>query len=245
MYRVLVGVGLLLMLVVPARADEIHAACERGDLNQVKRLLKKHPGLLETRSSKNDNTPIFHAIMKGHAEVVAFLVDSGADVRARNKGGFQPIHYSANALKQNVEIATILLEAGADPNVRSGTLQVTPLHCAAALNRAKLVRLLLSKGARHSKDENDDDTMDYAIRERSHEVVKVLLETGYPVNGRERRSILHNAVGTGDLATVKILVEAGADVNARLDGRWTPRTAAEKWGHPEIASYLASKGGEK
>ncbi|XP_061605045.1 protein phosphatase 1 regulatory subunit 27 [Phyllopteryx taeniolatus] len=53
---------------------------------------------------------------------------------------------------------------------------------------------------------------------------------------------LHEAVLTGNLEVVKLLVKYGADVHQRDEDGWTPLHMACSDGFPEIASYLLSVG---
>ncbi|TNM96766.1 protein phosphatase 1 regulatory subunit 27 [Takifugu flavidus] len=53
---------------------------------------------------------------------------------------------------------------------------------------------------------------------------------------------LHEAVLTGNLEVVKLLVKYGADVHQRDEDGWTPLHMACSDGYPEIARYLLSKG---
>uniref|UniRef100_A0A8C2WY05 Protein phosphatase 1 regulatory subunit 27 n=1 Tax=Cyclopterus lumpus TaxID=8103 RepID=A0A8C2WY05_CYCLU len=53
---------------------------------------------------------------------------------------------------------------------------------------------------------------------------------------------LHEAVLTGNLEVVKLLVKYAADVHQRDEDGWTPLHMACSDGYPEIASYLLSMG---
>ncbi|XP_034046510.1 protein phosphatase 1 regulatory subunit 27 [Thalassophryne amazonica] len=53
---------------------------------------------------------------------------------------------------------------------------------------------------------------------------------------------LHEAVLTGNLEVVKLLVKYGADVHQRDEDGWTPLHMACSDGYPKIASYLLSVG---
>jgi hypothetical protein len=82
------------------------------------------------------------------------LIAKGADVRARNRRGAEPLHYAADgvpglpAWNPPAQAATIacLIKAGADPNAvdKSG---VTPLHRAVRTRCAAAVKALLEGGA--------------------------------------------------------------------------------------------------
>jgi ankyrin repeat protein len=100
------------------------------------------------------DTPL-HAAAAAHREViVSELLSMGADVKARNRRGAQPLHYAADGmpgsghLDLNAQRGTIiaLLKAGADPNAidKGG---VTPLHRAVRNRCASAVRALIEGGA--------------------------------------------------------------------------------------------------
>ena len=86
--------------------------------------------------------------------IAADLIAMGADVRARNRRGAEPVHYAADgapgspAWNPAAQAATIrcLIAAGADPNAmdKSG---VAPLHRAVRMRCAAAVKALLDGGA--------------------------------------------------------------------------------------------------
>lgn len=86
--------------------------------------------------------------------IVMDLIARGADVRAKNRRGAEPLHYAADgvpgsrAWNPRAQVATIacLIKAGADPNAvdKSG---VTALHRAVRTRCADAVKALLDGGA--------------------------------------------------------------------------------------------------
>ena len=98
---------------------------------------------------------LLHVAAAAYASDVArVLLESGANVCARNRRGAEPLHYAAdgspNAPTWNpgaqAEIVTLLIEAGGDPNAvdKSG---VAPLHRAVRTRSTGAVRALLRGGA--------------------------------------------------------------------------------------------------
>jgi cytohesin len=55
---------------------------------------------------------------------------------------------------------------------------------------------------------------------------------------------IHDAANAGDLAAVQAQLDAGVDVNARDNHKWTPLTHAAQFGHKDIADLLISKGAD-
>lgn len=92
----------------------------------------------------NGSTPLHCATWKGHQEIVAFLLDAGADVNAQNRNehwGTTPLHAAAHA--NQAAIAQLLIEHGADINAQDLNGK-TPMHHT-TFHRAKAVAKLLQK----------------------------------------------------------------------------------------------------
>ena len=78
----------------------------------------------------------------------------GADVRARNRRGAEPIHYAADGGPAGIhwnpddqhEVITYLVEAGADPNAKDNS-GVAPLHRAVRHRSSSAVSALIEAGA--------------------------------------------------------------------------------------------------
>ena len=141
-----------------------------GDTGRVARQLRDNPQLATTSyggSTRRANAPsifypeIAHYMYGGDTplhlaaaalrpDVAGLLIAQGANVRATNRRGAEPLHYAADANGPHAEsqAATIrcLIAAGADPNAvdRSG---VAPLHRAVRTRSAAAVRALLDGGA--------------------------------------------------------------------------------------------------
>ena len=111
------------------------------------------------------DTPLHVAAAAYREEIVPELVSMGADVRARNRRGAQPLHYAADGMPgsahwdPNAQWDTViaLLVAGADPNAvdKSG---VTPLHRAVRNRCASAVRALIEGGADVSRPNGSGST---------------------------------------------------------------------------------------
>ncbi|XP_035168513.1 protein phosphatase 1 regulatory subunit 27 [Anser cygnoides] len=67
---------------------------------------------------------------------------------------------------------------------------------------------------------------------------KVALDTIYPSG----MAALHEAVLTGNLDCVKLLVKYGADIHQKDENGWTPLHMACSDGYADIARYLMSLG---
>ncbi len=100
------------------------------------------------------DTALHFAAAAYQPEIARQLIASGANVRARNRFGDEPLHAAAaggpgsHRWNPSAQAATItcLVDAGADPNATSKR-GVTPLHIAVRTRCAGAVRTLLDLGA--------------------------------------------------------------------------------------------------
>jgi Ankyrin repeats (many copies)/Ankyrin repeat len=111
------------------------------------------------------DTALHLAAAAYHQEIVPKLIATGANVRARNRRGAEPLHYAVDGMPGSrtwnppAQAATVarLIAAGADPNVtdKSG---VTPLHRAVRTRCAAAVKVLLEVGADPQRKNNSGST---------------------------------------------------------------------------------------
>ncbi|MCJ7822861.1 MAG: ankyrin repeat domain-containing protein, partial [Armatimonadetes bacterium] len=86
-----------------------------------------------------------------------------------------------------------------------------------------------------------------AAQQGDVEATRRLIAEGSDVNVRDKWGIttLHRAVGMGQTAVVKVLLEAGADVNAaEPEGGMTPLHSAANRGQTEAAKLLLEAGAD-
>jgi Ankyrin repeats (many copies)/Ankyrin repeat len=111
--------------------------------------------LVERRAQVYEGDTALHAAAFSYdAEMARALITRGADIRARNRRGAQPLHAAMmgapgsgtwNPTRQR-EVIGYLVEAGADPNAAAAG-GVTPLHRAVRNRCSAAVEALLCAGA--------------------------------------------------------------------------------------------------
>nr|WP_246691096.1 ankyrin repeat domain-containing protein [Mesorhizobium sp. CU2] len=91
--------------------------------------------------------PLESAIYWSPSSFVATLLDAGSDPNYQDPGGFPSIIAALSTERPDrLELIRILLDHGADPNMR-GVNDWTPLHYAVCQRDAEAIRLLLASGA--------------------------------------------------------------------------------------------------
>lgn len=101
---------------ISATSSNLWKASAHGELEQVKELLEQGKPLNETDPVLG-MTPLSHATLHGHEDVVRLLLARGADARGRNRDGGTALHLAA--FLGRAKISEHLLRAGATPDLKN------------------------------------------------------------------------------------------------------------------------------
>ncbi|MBI1791001.1 MAG: ankyrin repeat domain-containing protein [Acidobacteria bacterium] len=148
------------------------------------------------------NDDLLAAARKGDAAAVKELLGKGANVNARSPYGVTPVHFASQ--NGHLEVLRILLENGADPNLRDTFYNFAPLARAADKGHVAVVKLLLDKGAT-----GVDALLNSAVGSNNLDLVKVALEKG----GLKKETLsiaLANALRSNRKEIADALTKAGA-----------------------------------
>jgi ankyrin repeat protein len=154
----------------------IFEAAATGKINQVIRLLAREPQLV-IDYAEDGFQALGLACYFGHYDVAEYLAKAGAPLNSQARNGLKaaPIH-SATAAR-HLKIVQMLLEMGADPNVREQA-GYTALHAAAQNGDIDIIQALLLGGADLRLKSDDGKTaMDIAM-DAGHAKATVLLGEG-------------------------------------------------------------------
>lgn len=199
------------------------------------------------------------AIENRDVDMVGLLLDHGADPHTADFAGETPLMLAARS--GSAEIVKALLDKGVEVDRTEPHYQQTALMIGVRSKSPEVVRLLVDAGA----DVNLQTPPGEAPRFRLPSEVAASKGVGvnwggYPPHGARNpipgaKTPLLYATRTGDLATTKLLVEAGADIeqadadgvtpllNAILNATVAARPA-NTTEHMEVAHYLIEQGAD-
>ena len=224
------GAGLAVALVLLALASSVEAqdaglmgAAKSGDAPAVQSLLA---GGADPNGAQGDGMTALHwAAMEGHADVVAALLASGAEVGTTTRiGNYTPLHLASQG--GHGAVVRALLKGGADAAVATTNSGTTPLHLAArAVDGEDAVAALLQHGAVvDAREASAGQTpLMFAASYNRAPAVRVLLEHGAdPVAATKVVDVLHS---------VALDREASSLLRDRIEGL---RFEAEPGTEPEL-----------
>jgi uncharacterized protein len=237
-------------------------AAKNVDREAVRSLLKQGANVNATQA---DGTTALHwASYRDDLESADLLIRSGANVNARNDLGATPLW----AACQNGSESMVgrLLTAGANPNAAL-LLGETPVMVAARSGSPAVVELLAAKGANvNARAARGQTALMWAVAQKHPEVVKVLLANGADIHARSdswtevmavpphgyldyNRAIPHGsdtalmfAARVDDLASARLLVAAGANVNDEDAWGVSAVVLAAHSGFTDVVEFLLEKG---
>ena len=233
----------------PDGATALHWAVYRDDLPTVDLLLKA--GANAKAANNFGATPLSMAAETGSHAVVQRLLDGGADAKERIADRDTVLMMAARS--GNVATIKLLLDRGADVNATESARGTTALMWAAAQGHAPAIQLLVDRGAdvkAVSAPAWQDRPVRYAkavdprpSQGRNQDLV--VSQVG-PRNTRARDggglTPLVFAVRANDLESVRVLLEAGADVNQVTRYGWSPLLVATQNRYYQLASVLLDQG---
>lgn len=168
-----------------------------------------HPEIGELLAARGEQLDIWDACTVGEIDVVrSWIIGKVQTVNECSQDGFLPLCLAAAF--GHAEIVETLIEAGANPNLRSKALgRVAPLDSAIYSRNARIADCLLRAGA----DPNSPQDGGFCP--------------------------LHGAAQHGDVALIQLLRQFGAKTNAVTDEGKTPADLAMAGGHAAAVDALA------
>jgi uncharacterized protein len=224
----------------------LHWAVWADHAETVEELLRA--GASATSSNAFGVTPIYTAAERGNARIIRRLLAGGAKANAADRGGDTVL--MAAVRSGSLDAVTALVDAGADVNAADAQLGYTVLMLAVRSDSAPIVKLLLARGA--SLEARTRVGAKPAVRPPgagggSHGVG--IVRSGVPPQGEQLpapggMTPIMYAARDGSLDAARVLIEAGAALNAVDPNGMTPLMLAITNGKIPVAQLLVDKGAD-
>ena len=222
---------------------------------------------VDVNAREGDGATALHwAVERDDLETIEALLGAGADVNAANDYGVTPI--SLACTNRNATVVKKLLVAGADPNAATSMGETALMTCART-SSADAVAALFDHGASNvnAREESHGQTaLMWAVTQEDPEVVRLLLGHGADVRARSASHLLPSWLGTGNafeetvmlphrgstpllfaarygrIDSVRLLLDAGADVNETAPNGESALVMASFSGQGRFAAFLLERG---
>ena len=241
-----------LLWVVLCLLEVFAAACgappdERSDTRSQAQGSRLAAGQQGGHARKEADLRLISASGRGDVRAVERLLEQDASVDARDEIGRTAL--TAAAYSNRLNVARLLVEAGADVNAKDETQQSAYLIATSEVgDDPRLLELTLRNGANSLDSYNGTGLIRAA--ERGHvRVVERLLQTGIEVNHVNDlgwtallEAIILGDGGRSHTEVVRLLLRAGADVNLADGEGVTPLEHARQRGYEKIVRILQSAG---
>jgi len=242
---------------VLTKKEDLHALCQRRDINRIKRVLDTEPERINELDF-DGLTPLLIASYKGFSDVVSLLLEKGAGIGIDlcDKDGRTALHRALHW--GHVEVAMLLLSAGgANLNTLKDASDKTCLETAKSnkkINPEQCLQLV------KCREEIEKDLQPYLTAAKDGPLVALmsccdkrkklyeknaLVTSALDFKDNEGRSALFIAAEAGKLQHVQALIEKGAYLEAEVPlTKETPVIVAAKNGHLEVAQFLINSGAQ-
>ena len=260
----LVGVFLSVGVVVFAARPALVDAARHGDRDALRALVQKK---VDVNGADADGTTALHwASHRDDLDSAGLLIRAGANVNAATDLGATPLWIASQ--NRSGALVKVLLQAGANPNLAL-LLGETPLMVASRSGSAEVAGQLLAKGADvNARAARGQTALMWAAAQQHPEVVQVLLANGADVHRRSEvwsqmvavpphgvrlynkviprggETALLFAARAGDLASARLLVAAGANVNDADAWGVSATVLAAHSGFAALVEFLLERGAD-
>ena len=192
-------------------------------------------------------TTLMWASMRRKEEIVKALLNAGADVNATTYDGRTALMFALTGISDAQKVAVLLLDAGADVSIETRDGR-TAFDYAKNVIRDKGILRRLAPAI------DDYQFLDLCRKGTADEILEAINMRAANVNGNDLggQTALIAAAMYGNLEAVKVLLKAGADVNAKttknignhMFADMTALMFAAWYGHVEIVKTLLDAGAD-
>jgi ankyrin repeat protein len=245
----------------PLGLTPLHWAASTGN-KAIAELLPKKGAKVDIRS-KEGETPLHLAAQKGYKQVAESLINAGAEINAQSPRRGTPLNVAAQ--NGNSEMIRFLVAKGADlealapgnwsalisavrindPTTTSTLLDLgiktdrpEPLLLAISNHNRDIVEILLKHGVSPNQPNRPTSPTAIALAQKDFAIAELLLRNGADPNQGEPPLLSIAIDSNASSELVRLILEKGANVNARERNGDTALSKAVGSSNPELVDIL-------
>ncbi|TVY25720.1 Ankyrin-1 [Lachnellula hyalina] len=231
-----------------SRHSPIVKAAKRGNFDLVRSLIDAGADANALGQTRKRQFALQAAVGGGNIEVIRILLEAQVDVNASTiKYSLTPLELAIQ--KNRVDMVRLLLKNGASVNPALSVKRPATTALGVAMSRFSvnliIVEDLIEAGADINRGSSAYGLPLYAAA-HDYSLTKRLLDAGANVNGQwpDYPSPLQRACAGLNIDTIRLLLGAGADINAPASPKYgrTALQAAAQRGNPPIVNLLLQHG---
>lgn len=208
--------------------SQLFEAICAGNIAMVKALLQSgvdcNSPSHEYYTYEREWSPLIMAIVYDRSDIVQGLIQAGADCLS-----------FYNLSDRPESLLTPEIQAQLDEL----NVSCTALYTAVRFGNPHIVQMLLDAGVVVDNGDGNDTPLNLAICWQNLTIIRQLISAGSDINSdmEDGEHAIMTAINTGNLEIVKILVDAGAELDTYSQGE-SALSLAAKGGHDKVYNYL-------
>ncbi|KJV77903.1 ankyrin [Orientia tsutsugamushi] len=199
----------------------LHSAIQDGDIKKVKQLINKDITLVNSKY-KDGTTALSVALKYKNLPIAEILLSNGANVNAQDNDGHTALHLVVDTIQVYYEF-----------------FEKYPTYC------NDHIALLLKYNADVNIEDSQGNTpLSDAVECRCIEPLAIMLKhnsTGINKKYDEGETLLHIAVRNKIIDIIQLLIDYGADIDAKDDNGMTTIDYAAKSGNADVFNFLTEQ----
>jgi CDK inhibitor PHO81 len=214
----------------------LHELAISGRNNILRMLLEK--GLNVDPEDTYGRRPIHYCAMYGHISCLMLLISHKTDLESPDHDGATPLVHAIRG--GHVQLMELLLESGVMLEYSSEVIQ-NPLTVAVQIGNLEITEKLLKRGVQIRPDSHGLSPLHISCRLGYALIASVLIKYGAPIDGFDNFygwQPIFFASSEGNLDCVRVLIQAGCNLEVKDENGWFPWTFALYHGHIEVAKLL-------
>jgi len=221
----------------------LHYAAVGGNVKIIDLLYQQNNSLLNATTNQNTahQTPLHIAVSSGKYNAVKKLIELGAPIDTKSLNNWTAFHYAAQ--EGNLEIIDFLYKKKPSLIESLTSTSATPLHIAAANGKLGAVKKFIELGVAdfNATDINGWTVLHFAVQNNYPALIDFLLEKNPSLLNTPdifKKTPLHIAVLSGNIKTVKKLVQFGANLNDKDINENNVLHCAAQEGNLDVIEFL-------